>query len=191
MIFVLSLRVLLSLDEISVMLLNPVWTDFQRATDSWKPGFAACEVGPFSTCHDEKALGEAASWKKPSHVVVRFPKQCITFRPGGLHVHCFVGSLHGVPCPLLTLTALPGVPHGHHLPHIMFSLVLLIQELARTTGRAQQHPEAMLRAGRKVGDLWVKQDGDHNNMVQYHAHGGPELYPVLSWALMQLDAKWS
>lgn len=111
--------------------------------------------------HWEKMLLE----KRPN-VVVRFPNQCITFRPERLQVNCFVGPLHGAPCPLPTLMALPGVPQGHHLPRIMFSLVLLIQELARTIGRAQQHPEAMLRAGRKVGDLGVKQDGDHNNMVQ-------------------------
>lgn len=33
-VFVLFLRVLLSLDEILVLLLNPVWMDFQQAPDS-------------------------------------------------------------------------------------------------------------------------------------------------------------
>lgn len=172
-IFVLSLRVLLSLDEISVMFLNAVWTDFQWDTDSWKLGFSACEVGSFGTWHTtEQTWGEAASW-----VVVRFPMWCTPSQLSWTWIAS--GSLLCWPtsqCPrysrITHLHALPSGRYRHICPTVCSARPCRQSGAVRNVLLDQQNLAApnMAWAGREVGGIGMK-DADHNDMVEWDAHG--------------------
>ncbi|XP_029875925.1 uncharacterized protein LOC115343723 [Aquila chrysaetos chrysaetos] len=137
-------RVLLSLDENLVLLLNPVWMDFQQAPDSRQLGCTACEIGPFGTWCMEQAWGEATASDKVSRVVGRFPKQPtppLLSWAGKTQVTCFVAPLHRAPSPatLPTFTAQPlqhvqAAPLGSQDPA---STMPNRQRLAAPRGNAQ------------------------------------------------------
>lgn len=177
-IFVLSLRVLLSLEEISVMFLNPVWTDFQWDTDSWKLGFSACEVGPFGTRHTtEQTRGEAASG-----VVVKFPKQCIpsqlswAWRTSG-SLLCWLTSQ----CPryghIAYLHVLPSGCQGHTCPTVCSARPCRQSGAVRNDLLDQEN----LAAPRNDGLGWEKGERPGDEEGRWLQWYGSVICPWSSW----------